>query len=872
MKKIYRILCFVILPIICFSQTGTWSLKTHAPTFRHVNAVQILPSGRIIAVGGWLTNDAITSLYYSDDSATTWTIVHDWVNAMMNGLHFPTATTGYIVGNAGQLFKSIDAGQSWLPLTLSGNAGSRDYNGVYFTDANTGIAVGGKLTNDSIETIIKTIDGGQNWTVISDNLNSRLLNVRFIDANNGYAVGVLGKILKTTDGGTSWTQLAVPGSLATRQFHDIYFFDALTGVVVGGNPSNDSIQTIIKTTNGGITWSIISDELSPMLRAIYFYNNNEGYVTGDLGVIKYTNDQGNTWTTDTAASHDQYALNDVFFLNSNFGVASGQYGKTLVYQTSSINAPAATITTPVGIVNSNTAYIQGTLKANTISTSVEFEYGTSTAFGTLVPMSPSSTTNNNQAVSLTLTGLQPTSLYYGRVKVTNSSGSNHSATIQFSTSTTAIPNFDFELWNSLSIESLSNWTTAGNIQKVLSYDGSYAAKLQGNQHAPGGVGYGDMAHHVPIPFPYSGRPDSLVLYAKYDVDVNDSAVIFISFKSNGIYISSDTMKLFGSSSNLFQRIGMKINYRNLNTPDSLALLMISTDFFAGHNSQTSTLTIDNVLLTGGVPQLPNGNMENWFMEGRNQAVSWNSPDDITHWPLTDSSVVARSTDAFSGNYALLLRNSIHNGQFASISTGSANGTPAPSFPVNQLYQYLYGHLKFQQDNNDTLFISVNMFNSGNMIGNGFSIVTSTVSNYQAFSVPITYLTGNLIPDSSQIFFQIWKNSGQAFPGASYALIDGLSFDGLVQAVPVMDFSEKAAVNLFPNPVESNLSILIKNFHLLPGKIAEIQIIDITGRIIKTEMLNAKDLLQIDVSLLSPQLYFFKLSVEEKFIVTKFIKN
>ncbi len=318
MKKIQRILYFILFPIACFSQAGTWTFKGYVPHFRDINAVQILPSGRIVVAGGLLTNDAITSLFYSDDSASTWNFVIDTVNAMMNGLHFPTATTGYTVGNSGKLFKSVNAGQTWVPLALSGNISSRDFHGVYFTDANTGIAVGGDRTNDSIQTIIKTIDGGQNWNVVADNLGSRLLNVRFIDANKGYAVGAFGKILKTTDGGLSWIPVTVPNSLATRQFCDVYFFNTSTGIVVGGAP-NDTMQTIIKTTDGGATWSIISDSLSPMLNSVYFYNSYEGYVTGNHGVIKYTNNQGNTWTSETITGNDQSELFDVFFLNEAFG-------------------------------------------------------------------------------------------------------------------------------------------------------------------------------------------------------------------------------------------------------------------------------------------------------------------------------------------------------------------------------------------------------------------------------------------------------------------------------------------------------------------------------------------------------------------------
>ena len=53
-------------------------------------------------------------------------------------------------------------------------------------------------------TIIKTIDGGYNWTVKSNASSDQLYSVSFIDENNGLAVGTNGIILKTTNGGIDW--------------------------------------------------------------------------------------------------------------------------------------------------------------------------------------------------------------------------------------------------------------------------------------------------------------------------------------------------------------------------------------------------------------------------------------------------------------------------------------------------------------------------------------------------------------------------------------------------------------------------------------------------------------------------------------------
>src|ERR1035438_5515126 len=67
---------------------------------------------------------------------------------------------------------------------------------VYFIDPNTGYAVG------YCGAIIKTINGGTDWTVLSSGVMYDFTSVFFTDAYNGFVVAdqvVAGAILKTTD-------------------------------------------------------------------------------------------------------------------------------------------------------------------------------------------------------------------------------------------------------------------------------------------------------------------------------------------------------------------------------------------------------------------------------------------------------------------------------------------------------------------------------------------------------------------------------------------------------------------------------------------------------------------------------------------------
>ncbi|MBA3828321.1 MAG: T9SS type A sorting domain-containing protein [Taibaiella sp.] len=99
---------------------------------------------------------------------------------------------------APEVFKSIDGGLSW-PILLN-NAPSTINTGCF-----PAFPVGYYASNYSgYYKILKTIDGGQHWTKI-DSSNGSISCIRYIDANNLYAIGSNG-IAKSIDAGNTWTQ------------------------------------------------------------------------------------------------------------------------------------------------------------------------------------------------------------------------------------------------------------------------------------------------------------------------------------------------------------------------------------------------------------------------------------------------------------------------------------------------------------------------------------------------------------------------------------------------------------------------------------------------------------------------------------------
>jgi len=226
----------------------------------------------------------------------------------LSSVYFTDASTGYAVGKGGAILKTTNGGTNWTALT-SGITDELD--AVYFSDANTGYAVG--------TVILKTTDGGTNWTnVYTSPYQYAIRSIYFVNATTGYAVGMGmmgGTILKTIDGGINWTKQT---SGTNNQLSSVYFTDASTGYTVGTN------GTILKTTNGGTTWNTQSSGTNSQLKSVYFTDANTGCAVGAASTILRTTNGGTTWTLKTG--NTDYTLYSVCFPDANTGYISGSNG------------------------------------------------------------------------------------------------------------------------------------------------------------------------------------------------------------------------------------------------------------------------------------------------------------------------------------------------------------------------------------------------------------------------------------------------------------------------------------------------------------------------------------------------------------------
>ncbi len=139
-------------------------------------------------------------------------------------------------------FPSFAQTQPWKILQSPVNVTLRY---LTFVDSLTGWAAG------EAGTIIHTTDGGNSWDVQNSTVQTFIMDIFFVDKNIGWALTLKDEfpfnsvILKTTNGGDDWSAENFPDS--SKYIRTIFFFDSLNGFVGG--------SYIGCTSDGGNSWT-----------------------------------------------------------------------------------------------------------------------------------------------------------------------------------------------------------------------------------------------------------------------------------------------------------------------------------------------------------------------------------------------------------------------------------------------------------------------------------------------------------------------------------------------------------------------------------------------------------------------------------------
>ena len=129
----------------------------------------------------------------------------------------------------------------------------------------------------------KSIDNGTTWSNVSSNISLQFdpRDIVFTSTNNGWIVGQNGNILKTTNGGNNW-QVVTSGS--NNHLNNIQFIDQNVAYIGG-------LQALLKTNNGGNNWTKLTVPTNLYTTNISFVNESEGWIGTYYGLYKYSTSQ-----------------------------------------------------------------------------------------------------------------------------------------------------------------------------------------------------------------------------------------------------------------------------------------------------------------------------------------------------------------------------------------------------------------------------------------------------------------------------------------------------------------------------------------------------------------------------------------------------
>jgi len=87
--------------------------------------------------------------------------------------------------------------------------------------------------------------------------------------------------------------------------------------------------TLLRTTDGGETWTIIPTNVNVTLLSVQFLNDDEGWAIGRAGTILRSSDEGKTWVRqESTTKQNLYSL----IFNKKIGWVVGGGGVALRYE------------------------------------------------------------------------------------------------------------------------------------------------------------------------------------------------------------------------------------------------------------------------------------------------------------------------------------------------------------------------------------------------------------------------------------------------------------------------------------------------------------------------------------------------------------
>ncbi|OGU76607.1 MAG: hypothetical protein A2V93_00665 [Ignavibacteria bacterium RBG_16_34_14] len=291
------------------------------------------------SLNGWASGDSGTVIK-TTDGGLNWNVLNSIVNSTIWDIYFLNKDLGWMISWQAEvppygslIHKTTNGGEDWTTQEFRGE--DIFINVIHFTDSLNGV-VG--TSNNLIVPLFYTTNGGLEWSpsdIFPDTAFYGYLPVsdfNFITPEIAYACGgavdIAGVIWKTSNGGFSWS---ADSTVAPDPINDLYVFDSLEVVGIGGDIEFFYGVGLVRTTDGGDFWNYKELEILGVAHSLGFRTPYEGWAPlGSIQTFIYSDDSGYTWQE--IPTPNNTAIFDLVFIDSTKGFAVGDSGVILKYE------------------------------------------------------------------------------------------------------------------------------------------------------------------------------------------------------------------------------------------------------------------------------------------------------------------------------------------------------------------------------------------------------------------------------------------------------------------------------------------------------------------------------------------------------------
>jgi photosystem II stability/assembly factor-like uncharacterized protein len=202
---------------------------------------------------------------------------------------FDDINTGFICGQNGTVLKTKDSGVSWSSIGFSS---ATELRGIASAGASyTYIYVCGDGG------MIRKADKRANWGILTSGTVQNLRSISFCSDDDGIVCGT-NAVIRYTINGSDWL---TPDSIPDGVVFNVIKYFSRSFALVGSTDSLNNVGVLLKSTNRGRDWSVITlPSIFPVID-IYIASNTVAYVAvsstdGLEAYIYKTVDSGSNWT------------------------------------------------------------------------------------------------------------------------------------------------------------------------------------------------------------------------------------------------------------------------------------------------------------------------------------------------------------------------------------------------------------------------------------------------------------------------------------------------------------------------------------------------------------------------------------------------